>query len=112
MNHLQILDPIPFEIEPDRLFKTLHIRPGSEDALDFMALAKEAQSFARPKACYKEASIEERGEDWIRIGDQRFQSRILKVNLEETRRVFAFAATCGMELEEWSTTVTDMIWHY
>jgi hypothetical protein len=40
------------------------------------------------------------------------QSRVLRVNLERIHRVFPFAATCGIELDEWAGSMKDMIHRY
>jgi hypothetical protein len=111
-NHLWIISDLAYKIDAEQLAKTLRIRPGSKNLAELEALIQEAQPLADPKACYREAVIEERGQDWLRIGGQRFDSRVLQVNLMDTRRTFVFAATCGLELANWADNITDMIWHY
>jgi hypothetical protein len=36
-------------------------------------------------------------------------SRVLRVNLDEAYRVFPFAATCGVELDEWASSLGDLL---
>ncbi len=90
----------------------MHIKVKSQDAADFESLLKEAQTIANPKAMYKLSSIEEKGEEKVVIDGVSFTSRVLSVNLEGAQRVFPFLGTCGMELEEWSNSITDMFIGY
>jgi hypothetical protein len=73
---------------------------------------EEAEAVARPKAMYQVGYVEERGEDWVTIGGQRFTSRILRVNLEPVHRVFVYVATCGVELQQWAQGRTDPLEQY
>jgi hypothetical protein len=92
--------------------KRLHIKEGSSHEHEFMSMAEEASRLARPKALYKLAFIDEKAEDSVIIDGIRFTSRVLRVNLEETQRVFAYVATCGTELDEWSSGFQDMLQQY
>ena len=97
-----ILDHIPFNVDEVALMDILRIRSGSRNAAQFSTLFKEAIEIAVPKAVYAmtEAYILEG--DAVEIGGVQFQSPLLCVNLEKAGTVFPFAATCGIELEEWS----------
>jgi hypothetical protein len=107
-----ILENIPFKPELPPVLKKLHIKENSQDAADFKSLLIEAQAIANPKAIYKLSSIEEKGEENVVIDSVRLTSRVLRVNLESAQRVFPFLGTCGMELEEWSNSITDMFIGY
>ena len=39
----------------------------------------------------------------------RFTSRILRINLKGVHRVFPYVATCGVELDEWSQGIDDIL---
>ena len=75
-------------------------------------LAAEAEGIARPKALYGLAFIESRGEDYVVVDGVVLTSRVLRVNLDNGHRVFAYLATCGMELEDWATSISDVLHHY
>jgi hypothetical protein len=107
-----ILENIPFEPELSPVLKKLHIKENSRDAADFKSLLLEAQAIANPKAMYKLASIDEKEEENIVIEGVKFTSRVLRVNLDSAQRVFPFLGTCGMELEEWSNSITDVFIGY
>lgn len=74
---------------------------------ELMELVTEAESIGKPKGFYRPAYIDAKGEDYVEIEGQRFQSRVMRINLEPAHRVFLYTATCGIELEQWSNTKTD-----
>ncbi len=107
-----ILDKIVFEPGMARLMKNLRIEPDTPDADALIQLVAEAQDIAKPKACYKIAYVESREDDAVVIDGVRFDSRVLRVNLDDAYRVFPYVATCGMELEIWSRSIDDMLHQY
>ncbi|MDI7274483.1 MAG: vitamin B12 dependent-methionine synthase activation domain-containing protein [Anaerolineae bacterium] len=104
-----VLDDVRFDLDVPRLIERLHLEEGSEDAERVRVLAAEAQGLARPKALYGVAYIEERGDDFVVVDGVKLTSRVLRVNLEGTHRVFPYVATCGRELEEWSSPIDDVL---
>jgi len=107
-----VLDNVPFQIDTGQLYKNLRIKEGSELVARLNHLVDKAQAIGRPKASYKVAFIESRGDDQIIIDGVMLTSRVLRVNLEKAHRVFPFVATCGIELEEWSVSIDDMLERY
>ncbi len=107
-----ILDDIPFHIKLDSLMKKLHVNTGSSSARELRRIASDAQVIAKPKVVYKVAFIESRGEDFVIVDGITLTSRILRVNLEQAHRVFPYVATCGTELDEWSSSIDDMLLRY
>ncbi len=107
-----VLDNIPFQIDTGQLYKNLRIKEGSELVARLNHLVDKAQAIGRPKASYKVAFIESRGDDQVIIDGVMLTSRVLRVNLEKAHRVFPFVATCGIELEEWSVSIDDMLERY
>lgn len=106
---MEILDNIPFEVDTDALLSSVHVEEGSEDARDIRELVEVAAPLARPKAIYEVSYIEHKDHDTVDIGDVRFISRVLRVNLDAVERVFPFVATCGKELEEISIPSDDFM---
>jgi hypothetical protein len=105
----RILENIPFKLERDNLFETYHIKEGSDDAKRIDQLIIEAEKIAKPKAVYKFSTVDEKTENTVIIDQKKFTSRVLRVNLDEVHRVFPFIVTCGIEIEEWSLKITDMM---
>jgi len=107
-----ILENIPFEPELPPILKKLHLKEGSADAADFIALLTEARAIANPKAMYKLSSIDAKDEASVVVEGVTLSSRVLRVNLEKSQRVFPFVGTCGMELQDWSDSIKDMFFGY
>jgi hypothetical protein len=107
-----VLDEIPLQINIRTLTRKLHVAEGSRYADELARLAEEAQRIGRPGGLYRVAFIEARGDDWVTVDGVRFTSRVLRMNLEHTHRVFAFVATCGTELAEWARGMKDLLHRY
>ncbi|NPV86590.1 MAG: vitamin B12 dependent methionine synthase [Anaerolineae bacterium] len=106
------LATIPFAVDLQSLAVRVHLRPEKVQSGDFEKMLLEAQSVARPKACYRIAYIEHKDSDTVILDKIPFTSRVLRVNLKNAQRVFVFAATCGTELEEWSHTYRELLQQY
>ncbi len=104
-----ILTHIPFRIELDSLKKALRFKGDGPLLDDLMSLVSEAERIGRPKALYRMAFVDERGEDYVVVEGVRFKSRILRVNLGESQRVFPYLVTCGVELEDWANRIGDVL---
>lgn len=109
MEFKTVLDNIPFDPDIAKIMETLHIKQGTRHAEELAEMVDSARSVARPKGLYKLAFIESSGDDYIVADGIRFSSRVLRVNIAESQRVFAYIATCGRELEEWSAGISDML---
>jgi cobalamin-dependent methionine synthase I len=106
-----ILEDIPWQLDPVHLAQQLHLAEHQDALQELEQLVAQALAIGRPKASYVLAPIESRGEQSVVIHGVELRSRVLRVNLEHAHRVFAFVATCGTELEDWSQTVSDRILH-
>lgn len=107
-----ILDQIPFDPAEESVQHVLDTKLGRRSEADFLALIEKAKAFAKPRAMYREAYIEEKGKDYVVLGGQTFKSRVLRVNLEDTHRVFVYVVTCGPEMEEWKKNIPDTLEQY
>ena len=107
-----ILDNIPFHLDTAVLQQALRLRPGSRHVDDLGCLVRVAQAIARPKALYKVTRVESKGNDYVIIDGVRFNSRVLRVNLERALWVFPHVVTCGMELHEWTGSIDDVLQRY
>ena len=107
-----VIDTIPFEPDRAALVKRLRVKDGSAYLADLQRLVDEAQAVARPKALYKVAFIDDRGDDYVVVDGVRLSSRVLCVNLEPVHRVFPYIATCGVELDAWAHAQNDMLYKY
>ena len=109
MRNRIVLDTIPFRNNFDSLVKQTRVKKGTRYFDDLESLWREAQNFAEPKALYNQAFIETGGDDQVIVDGTPLKSRVLKVNLKNTHRVFPFVATCGTELDNWAKSLKDML---
>jgi hypothetical protein len=107
-----VLDSISFEPDLPALMKRVRVKEGSARALELICLLEQALPLARPRALYLEAYVTERGEDFVEIEGLHFDSRVLRVNLENAYRVFPYLATCGEELQVWADGIDDIVLNY
>ncbi len=103
------LDGIAFDVRADSLAQTMRIDGQPHYRERLARLVEEARAIARPRAMYRIAYIESKGDDEVVIDGVSLKSRVLRVNLEEAHRVFPFVATCGRELEAWARAIDDML---
>jgi len=109
MENSLLFKDIQFKVDRDRFFRSFHIEEQSHDFSGATSLIDTAEAIAQPKGIYKIAYIDEKTENSVVIDRTTFTSRVLRVNLENTHRVFPFIVTCGRELEEWSLAIDDMM---
>lgn len=110
---VHFIEDVAFDPDIPALMQHLRIKEGSARAADFNRLLDEALPIGRPRALLMDAYVNDRGDNWVVIGDRRFDSRVLRVNLDEAHRVFPYLATCGPELQDWTDqmnkSVDDMV---
>ena len=109
MTEAIVLDAIDFQPNPAELYEMLRLRPGSSRAAEFDHFLEQGLQIARPKVIYKVAFIEEKGERHTLIDGVRFDSRVMRVNLDAVHRVFPYVVTCGAELETWQESLDDFL---
>jgi hypothetical protein len=107
-----VIDSIPFQVDGAAFRERMRVKENSSYASALDKLLQDAQAIARPKALYKVCLIDELGNDYAVIDGVRFDSRVLRVNLEDAHRVFPYVATCGTELWDWANGLEDMLHRY
>ncbi len=104
-----VLEQVPFDVDLPQLKKRLRIKDGSANEAELLRMLEVALPIAQPRAMYVLAYIDDRAEDWVKIGGQVFTSRVLAVNLAHAHRVFPYLVTCGAELESWAGDMKDVV---
>jgi hypothetical protein len=112
MMDVTILDSIPLRVDFAEICQQMRLKADSARADELRRLVEQAEAIARPKAMYRLGFIEKKGDDAIVVDGLPFKSRILRVNVGETQRVFFFLATCGEELASWGSSRPDMLARY
>lgn len=108
-NPMTVLADIPFHVDFVQFLEEIQVEAESAFAEEARRLAREAGTAARPKGVYTLANVELIDEHTVALDGVRFESRVLRVNLDGLYRAFPFVATCGMELEEWSHGAGDLL---
>lgn len=106
-----ILDEINFSPLLEDILHHLHVKEESQEEL-VIRLVEEANQVARPKAIYTLAGIEGKFEGGVILNGIRFESQVLRINLDQVHRVFPYISTCGRELYEWKESKQDLLGKY
>lgn len=105
---MEILDNIPVEISVEDVLKAVRLsRRSLSMEKSIRNLMGKVKQVARPKVLYKVSYIENRDENSVNIDGKKFDSRILKMNLENAERVFPYIITAGRELESIEISKSD-----
>jgi hypothetical protein len=104
-----VLDNLSFQVDRAALLRKLCLLEHDSHAPEVLSMAGQAETVARPKAVYRVAFIEQKAADHVVVEGIRFSSRVLRVNLDQAHRVFAYVATCGTELEAWYRSQKDLL---
>jgi len=104
---MEVLADMPFEADAEAILEELRLPPESSYADEVREAIVQGLEVARPKAAYRVAYIEEKTERSVRLDGVVFTSRVLRVNLDEAQRVFAYVATCGRELAGYADGLDD-----
>lgn len=97
-----IKNEIPFKIELDEFLEIIKMSKDYKDIDKIKKYVKKANQIAVPKAMYREVFINDRGENYVIVEEEKFESKILKVNLEDVHKVIIYLITCGREIEKWA----------
>jgi hypothetical protein len=109
---MEILDPIPFNLDIDSLTERMCLAAGTKEARELHVLVRAAVETAKPKAAFKECFIENKQEDTVTVDGVTFTSRTLRKNLQAAERVFPFVVTCGREMDQVVYKKTDFLKSY
>ena len=107
----QILENVPVRLNPDRICKALRIR-SKDDRSRIEALIETSKLLIVARAVYRVCYIETKLEDAVVIDGVQLSSSILRKNLEEPWRVFAYIVTIGDELDVMAKTFDDLLERY
>ncbi|MCM8777850.1 MAG: vitamin B12 dependent methionine synthase, partial [Candidatus Omnitrophica bacterium] len=107
-----LLSGIPFNFNVEKIAEKFKISFDSDEFHILSDILKQAEKVAIPKAVYRVGYIDKKTEDSVTINGTEFKSRVLKVNLENTERIFLYVITCGKEIDDWSKLHTDPFFSY
>lgn len=106
-----MLDPIPVDLDLQTLAGMLRVKRTAGWGL-FQSAVETARRCIAPRAGYTIQYVEARFEDGVVVGGVRFESRVLRKNLEDVERVFPHGVTIGVGLEERARRTEDLLERY
>ncbi|MBA2883142.1 hypothetical protein HNR65_003503 [Desulfosalsimonas propionicica] len=109
---MQILDNFQPQINTAEIRKRLHLSADSPEWQSVENTVQEVAGLIRPKCAYKECHVDQKDDKSVTVEGVRFQSRVLRKNLEAARRVFPFVITIGAQLEETAAAQSDYLEQY
>ena len=101
----------PKSISIDILMSELHITEKHKQYGAIEAMYQDAIKIAKPIALYA-TFVPEKYEGGISINGIKIEEPFVYEKLKDCELVFPFVATCGDEIEEWSTSFTNMFEQY
>jgi hypothetical protein len=110
--NIVVLDSIAFCPDPGDTLSKLRIRIHTPQEKRFRDMLAEAKIIARPKAQYRVTEIQKYSNGSIFLEGISIGSRVLQEYLQRANVAFAFVATCGTELANWSTSVSGLLHQY
>jgi hypothetical protein len=98
--NMEVLKDIPLALDIERLLESPSMG-GKNSAMEksLGELVDTVRSIALPKALYRVSYVDERSETQVSIDGIRFESGVLRRNLQKVERVFPYIVTAGRELE-------------
>ena len=99
MQQAQLLDDLRVCIDEREVLEQLRIKPNSPAVSHVSSLLERVRAAARPRALFRECSIDRRVGETVWIEGVEFSSPALAVLLGSTDRLIAYVVTCGRELE-------------
>ena len=108
---MEIINPIPVELNLNELQEKLHIKPGKQwDQV--LQLVESAEPLIEAKVVYKTCYIEKKYPDGVQLDGVRLTSKVLGKKLAEPVRVFPYVLTIGPKLEEEAKNLAEYIQQY
>lgn len=109
-----LISDFSYELDLSCLLQKVKIDddPADDDCRTFTAMFHEAQRIARPKYAYAVAAVEDKLEAAVKIEGRLVRSTLVRRNLDQTHRIIPYLATCGTEIDRWSSQFTDILENY
>jgi len=104
---MRIVTDIPLKFNADKVAKKIRVEKlTAEEIIDT------ATKLINPRAVFNVAYIRDKTDNGVKINEINFTSRILRVNLDKTEKVFPYIITIGEELEKKACSGGDLLYQY
>jgi len=109
---VKLLTEIPCPLDADKVLSRLNAGSKEKHVQPLEKLVAKIDGKINPVLLYRECSVKAVDNSSVLIDGVRFQSRILRVNLEKTKNAFPYILTCGKAFEDLSSSLEDMLDRY
>jgi len=109
---MAIVNNLDLRINRAEIKRQLRLTAESSEAQPVEKLVQEAEALMRPRFVYKACYIQEKAEDAVVLENVRFDSRVLRKNLDAAEKVFPFVITLGEEIGERIKAEQDFLEQY
>jgi hypothetical protein len=110
---VEVLDNIPVRLNLKEVLGRLQVGRRTKYIGDSVReLVELAKPLARARAIYIVSYVNKKDGDDLEIDGVEFTSRVLRVNLDRTERVFPYIITCGREISEIAISPGDLVKSY
>ena len=104
-----VLDDFDFRVSTETLLERCHADPDEEEGARVLELFAEAMRIGRPKALVCEVGVEPLEGNSVRVGGVVVDSAFVREKLSQAPVAFAYVATSGREIEDWSAGLEDLV---
>ena len=107
-----VLDGFDMTVDSAALLERCHADPEEEEGARVLELLAEAMRIGRPKALVGEMAVEPMDGEAVRVGGVVVESAFVRDKLLQAPVAYAYVATSGREIEEWSAGLEDLVDQY
>jgi hypothetical protein len=109
---MQFFKDIHIKLDPEMVVRTLHPHGSGGDAVEIYRFIDIVLTHVDPMAAYLSVLIDQRGDDFLQLGEFRFVSRILARHVAKDKGVFPYVVTLGSRIEEIFASSRNVLQHY
>jgi hypothetical protein len=106
------IDPIPFRLEADEIARYLRLRPERAGTSILEELIGLAGPLIKLRAVYDISYVGAKDAAGVEVAGARFESQVLRRNLDGVQKVFPYIMTIGGELEQKASSIGDLLKQY
>ena len=108
MDDLTFYEDVTVDWNETATMDRMQISERVRSSKDFLWAIEQAKELINPRGIVGIASVTKITDNTVKIGDQKFTSRILRVNIDSCDVVYPFLATIGPELESIASEQTSL----
>jgi hypothetical protein len=109
---MQFCKDIPIKLDPAMVVRTLHPQGKGGNEAEIRRLIDTVLAQVDPLAAYLRAPIDQRGNDFLQLGEFRIASLVLARHAAKDKGVFPYVVTLGGRVEEVFARSRKVLEHY